>query len=196
MTWSSAFRYGALVLLAAAAAAVNGNGRPALRNASPVLPFVGYYAPSAVSADLRRTGQNLIVGPHPGHGVILNFFASWCPPCQAEAPSLEQFYRNLPARVLLIGVDMGNEDSQLAAEEFLRRYGLTFPVARDAGGQAAAAFDVASIPTTIGIDTGGRIVARIQGPLNPYEEARLISAVTAGNAGNAGQAPAQAGGKG
>ena len=91
-----------------------------------------------------------------GHPLLLNFWASWCEPCQAEMPSLEhlaQSQRETGLRVLAVNYREGEP----AVKRFLAKMPLQLPVVRDEDGAAARAFDIHIFPSTVGIDRQGRV---------------------------------------
>ncbi len=93
-----------------------------------------------------------------GKVVLLNVFASWCPPCQAEAPVLEQAQRLLASRGgTVVGVTYLDNASDDRA--FVRQYHLTFPVLRDVSGDFIAPYGISGVPDTFVIDRRGRIEA-------------------------------------
>lgn len=95
-----------------------------------------------------------------GHPIVLNFWASWCPPCREETKILEAAYRQYKDRgVVIIGID-SQDDSLRASQSFLRQQGVTYPAARDVRGVAARVYRVAALPTTYFIGADGRV----QGP--------------------------------
>ncbi len=102
-----------------------------------------------------------------GHPLVLNFFASWCSACQAEASGLATAARQLPAGVRLVGVDVG--DSASAAEKFVRRYQLPYPVGEDPQGNVAGSYGIAGLPTTVFVSATGMIVDRHVGVITPAE---------------------------
>jgi cytochrome c biogenesis protein CcmG, thiol:disulfide interchange protein DsbE len=94
-----------------------------------------------------------------GHPVVLNFWASWCPPCRAEMPALEAAYEKYRARgVVVVGID-GSADTWGASRAFLGARGVTYPVGRDDAGRIAGAYHVAGLPTTFFIGADGRVAA-------------------------------------
>jgi cytochrome c biogenesis protein CcmG/thiol:disulfide interchange protein DsbE len=92
-----------------------------------------------------------------GKVVVVNFWASWCTPaCYEEAPVLERAWRTYRDRgVVVLGVDM--QDTPEAAQEFIRRFGLTFPNAPDHGGKLAVEYGVYGVPETFFVDRAGTI---------------------------------------
>jgi len=104
-----------------------------------------------------------------GKPVVLNFWASWCEPCKAEAATLERTWRRYRKRgLVLVGVDVNDADSD--ARKFMRAHGVTYPVVRDPNGSIAAnSYNVADLPMTFFIDRQGRLVgSQIRGDVgNP-----------------------------
>ena len=96
--------------------------------------------------------------------VVVNFWATWCPPCVAEMPSLERLHRALGAQGLsVIGVSVDEDEGAL--RRFVERAGLTFPILRDPGGRTAVrAYGVRAYPQTVVIDIGGRVKEHWPGP--------------------------------
>jgi thiol-disulfide isomerase/thioredoxin len=91
-----------------------------------------------------------------GHAVLLNFWASWCEPCQAEMPSLERLaaaQRDAGLRVVAVNFKEGAP----AVNRFLAKVPLQLPVVRDADGAAARAFGINIFPSTVAIDRKGRV---------------------------------------
>jgi cytochrome c biogenesis protein CcmG, thiol:disulfide interchange protein DsbE len=95
---------------------------------------------------------------------VLNFWASWCEPCRAEAPLLERAQRRLAARGgTVLGV--AYLDASPDSEAFVRRYGLTYPQLRDGDGGFARSYGTNQLPETLVIDRAGRIVAISRGEI-------------------------------
>jgi cytochrome c biogenesis protein CcmG/thiol:disulfide interchange protein DsbE len=93
-----------------------------------------------------------------GRVVVLNVFASWCQPCQAEAPVLEREQRVLAAHDgTVLGVTY--LDNSNDSERFVRQWHLTYPVIRDVAGNFVHAFGTTGVPETFVIDRRGRIAA-------------------------------------
>jgi cytochrome c biogenesis protein CcmG/thiol:disulfide interchange protein DsbE len=99
-----------------------------------------------------------------GRVVFLNFWASWCPPCRAEAPLLEFTWRQVKDRgVIFLGVNM--QDTDEAAKRFLRDFEITYPNGRDPQSRIAINYGVYGIPETFFIDREGRITYKHIGAL-------------------------------
>lgn len=98
-----------------------------------------------------------------GKVVLLNFWASWCPPCVDEAPALDQLQQRLVAHGgTILGVSI--DEDQNAYEEFLRMYNVDFPTFRDPSRHISLGYGTVMIPETYVIDRNGRIDRKIVGP--------------------------------
>jgi peroxiredoxin len=108
------------------------------------------------------TGGLDSVSAHKGSIVLMNFWATWCPPCQEEMPALEQLYRRDAERGLVIlGIDQG--ESSLTAAKFARDHGVTFPILVDADQQYASSYVSIGLPTTVIVGRDGHVVKGIDG---------------------------------
>jgi len=100
-----------------------------------------------------------------GKPVVINFWATWCPPCRRELPALQAAFESYQGRIGFIAVDVKEDQAKVAA--FVKELGLTFPVALDTDGAVSGvAYEVRGIPTTIFVDANGVVVARHVGPLD------------------------------
>jgi cytochrome c biogenesis protein CcmG, thiol:disulfide interchange protein DsbE len=105
-----------------------------------------------------------------GKPVVVNFWASWCIPCEEEAAVLERGSRAYRDRAVFIGVNV--QDTEPLARDFMRRFGVTYPNGRDATGAIAVDYGMSGVPETYFIDRDGLLVRKWQGAL---DEARLRS---------------------
>ena len=121
-------------------------------------PLVG--RPAAAFALTAFDGNALTLESFRGKVLVVNFWASWCnPACYEEAPVLERAWRTYKSRgVVVVGVDM--QDTPEAAQEFIRRFELTFPNAPDHGGKMAVEYGVYGVPETFFVDRTGTIRAK------------------------------------
>lgn len=131
-------------------------------------PKIGGPAPVFSLRRLNGTGT-LRLASLRGKAVVLNFWASWCPPCKAEAPALEKLWKEYRGKgVVFVGVD--SNDASSDALRFLTAHGITYPVVSDKNGLVAAnQYDIAALPVTYFVSRQGRLVAtHIVGGVNKY----------------------------
>ncbi len=132
-------------------------------NERPAIPVPGHPAPDFALQTLD--GQTLQLSDLKGQAVVLNFWASWCPPCRAEMPELEQAYQEHQDNGLVVlGVNQGEQ--QAVADDFMQQFELTFPVVLDQELVASRNYKVNSLPTTFFIDRNGIIRDQVTGQMN------------------------------
>ncbi len=137
------------------------------------LPEAGYRAPNFILHTL--SGHPIELSQLKGKPVLINFFASWCPPCQAEAPDLVQMYDRYHTQVVFLGVDMTESDSRSAVQAFMKKVGIHYPIVLDSLGKVAKQYDVISIPMSFFVNAQGVIVARVAGAMNRNSLASELS---------------------
>ena len=112
-----------------------------------------------------------------GTPLVLNFWASWCDPCRAEAKLLESTWKRQPG-VLFLGLDA--QDAREDAGDFISQFGLTFPHVRDPGNDTQRAWGVTGLPETYFIAADGRVVGPVIGTVDEQQLAEGIAAAKAG----------------
>jgi cytochrome c biogenesis protein CcmG/thiol:disulfide interchange protein DsbE len=131
-------------------------------------PKPGVAAPQFALRRLNGTGT-LRLSSLRGKTVVLNFWASWCGPCKAEAPALEQLWHEYHGKgVVFVGID--SNDASSDARRFISAHGITYPIVFDANGVVASnGYDIAALPVTYFVNRQGRLFGpHIQGGVNKY----------------------------
>ncbi|HFK1489141.1 TlpA family protein disulfide reductase [Bacillus cereus] len=130
-----------------------------------VLPQVGFKAPGITLKGLDGKLQSL--NDAKGKPYIINFWASWCGPCEMEAPDLVHMYDKYNKDVEIFAVNATVSDPVQEASAFANRYGFEFPVLLDMEGVAGLDYKVFSLPTTFFVNKDGIIVDHVRGVLPP-----------------------------
>lgn len=126
-------------------------------------PAVEHPAPDFTATLLN--GESFSLGAMQGTPVVLNYWATWCGPCRAEMPALQNASENYAGRVKFVGVNQGEVATTI--NPFVEQMGITFPIALDKE-QAIGAdlYNVKGMPTTFFIDAGGTIRRVWMGEMN------------------------------
>ena len=113
-------------------------------------------------------GKKVQLSELKGKKVIVNFWATWCPPCKAEMPHMQNFYEDFSdeENIEILAVNMTSEDKEESVQNFVQDYELTFPIPLDTEGVVRETYQVLRIPTSYMIDTKGRIQNKIEGPMD------------------------------
>lgn len=144
------------------------------------LSSLGFQTPTAelpaVDFSLKDlSGQKQTLGSYAGTVIFLNFWATWCGPCRAEIPSMEELYLELGNEEFVILAVNSQETSEQVAG-FVENIGMSFPVLLDSDGRVGAAYGIRGIPTTYLIDSQGYILGRVVGTRN-WSTPEIISLV-------------------
>ncbi len=134
-----------------------------------------YAAPDFTVVDAGGIEHTL--SQYVGKPIVLNFWASWCPPCKAEMPHFEEAYKTYPdVQFMMINVTTG--DDRAAAEEFIAGTDYTFPVFYDIEGTASYIYSTGSLPSTFFIDSDGNLVTYAVGALSAGNLEECIGFIT------------------
>ncbi|RST77125.1 TlpA family protein disulfide reductase [Siminovitchia acidinfaciens] len=126
----------------------------------------GKLAPDFELATL--SGETVKLSDYRGKKVILNFWATWCPPCRAEMPHMQSFYeKNKDKGIEIVAVNLTSMDNgKMQIDKFKKEYGLTFDILLDEDGDIGMQYQAFTIPTSYIIDTNGKIAQKIVGPMD------------------------------
>ena len=178
--WRAAVRHkiaSGLVALCVAASLValalvaSGSAGPAGAASDPA-------APTFSLPVLGHSGQQVSLADYSGRPLIVNFFASWCEPCQQETPLLARFYRTEHGKVAIVGLD--ENDVLGSALTFTHHEGVSYPVGFDPAVIAASAYGVAGLPQTFFLNAKHRIVDRVFGAVTLADINHGIALATEG----------------
>lgn len=113
-----------------------------------------------------------------GSPVVLNFWASWCPPCKAELPDFEEAFRNNPeVRFMMINLTDGGQETRETAQAFIEENGYGFPVYFDEDMTAADAYGVMAIPVTVFIGKDGTVCSTCVGMMSAQALEEALSGI-------------------
>lgn len=144
--------------------------QPVNRSAEPASPFaemsVVRYKGTAEAPDFSLPsldGDPVTLSALRGQVVFLNFWATWCPPCREEMPSIERLHRELRIEGLaVLALDVGESPAVVA--RFVESFRLSFPVLLDADSEVSRRYGISGLPTTVLVDRSGRVVGGAVGP--------------------------------
>lgn len=134
--------------------------------------------PDAVDFEVEDAEGNILklsdfIGEKP---VIVNFWASWCPPCRAELPDFDKAYQEYGDQIhfLMVNLTDGAKETKATAQALIDAEGFTFPVYFDTMGQASAGYSLYSIPVTIAVSADGKLVSQQVGALSEAAVNQLV----------------------
>ena len=124
-------------------------------------------------------GNSVKLSDYRGKPVVVNFWASWCKPCQMEFPAFEKLYKENGKDIHFLMVNMtdNQRETKEIAEGYIKGAGYTFPVFFDTNMDAAYTYYVSSIPMTLFIDAEGNIVHVQRGTMSEDMLGRFVSAL-------------------
>ena len=146
--------------------ALQSNNSQSIAQSVPQVPEQGKPAPDFSSPAL--SGGEIALADYTGKVVIVNFWATWCPPCKAEMPGINDFYETHQEEGLVV-LAVNAEESESEVRPFIEASGFTFPVLLDPAGSIVNQYQIHNFPTTIIIDRNG-VVRHIQVGMISEEE--------------------------
>lgn len=135
---------------------------------------VGEKAPDFVLKDLND--QTVRLSDYRGKGVFLNFWGTYCPPCEKEMPYMENQYerfKELGVEILAVNVD----EPELAVSKFVERHELSFPIPMDSKGAVMDAYGISPLPTTFLIDENGIVIQRLTGGMTEGDIIQYLTSI-------------------
>lgn len=127
----------------------------------------GQFAPDFTLYNIQ--GEPVTLSDLRGKKVVLNFWATWCPPCEAEMPHMQKYYEKYREtdNVEIVGVNVTYHREKIErVEQFLKSYDITFPIVLELEETVSRQYELLTLPSTFMIDTEGKIQKTIVGPLD------------------------------
>lgn len=124
-------------------------------------------------------GESIKLSDLRGKKVILNMWATWCPPCRAEMPDMQKFYEKYKdENVTILAVNMTTSEKNVdSIPAFLDEFGITFPVVLDEQNEVADIYQVVALPSSYIIDSNGVIQQKVMGPMNDEMMENMIAQI-------------------
>lgn len=149
---------------------------------------VGRAAPQAAAQKQEKapdftvtdgSGKAIKLSDFKGKPVVINFWASWCPPCRAEMPDFDKVSKELSGEVVFLMVNMtdGTRETEAKAKAFVAEQGFSFPVYYDVKQSAANAYGITALPTTCFVDKEGNLVRGVRGGISETELRKGIALI-------------------
>lgn len=110
-------------------------------------------------------GESIQLSELRGERVMVNFWATWCPPCRAEMPDMQKFYENKDINILAVNLTE-TESDLMTIQNFVTDFELTFPILKDENTEVANTYQIQPIPTTFMVDSNGIIQYKAFGAMN------------------------------
>lgn len=128
---------------------------------------------------IDEDGNEVKLSDYKGKPVVVNFWASWCPPCKREMPDFNDAYKKYEdVQFLMVNMTDGSRETVEIAKEFITTEGYDFPVFFDTEYSAAIAYNISSLPSTYFIDQDGNLIAHTIGMISVSSLERGIEMIT------------------
>ncbi len=151
---------------------------PATTDPTTAAPQVGFLAPDFTLTTLAD--EPVTLGELRGKPIVLNFWATWCPPCRAELPHFQAAHEAYGDEVIILAVD--EQENARHVMDFAQQLGLTFPIPLDTDGRVGVEYRVRAYPTTFFIDAEGVIQRVVRGTTTRAVLDSTLAGMTAGPA--------------
>lgn len=152
-----------------------------LANKSPATGLSGFTRVDKPAPPFTRPlfgGGELALSDRGGRPVVINFWASWCPPCRDEAPILESLWRKHRNDVLFVGVNI--QDAEGDARAYLEEFGITYPNVLDADGTVTVDYGVVGLPVTFFVNEDGIVARRWVGAVTQTQMSEWVEELASG----------------
>lgn len=122
-------------------------------------------------------GSESSLSDYGGSVVLVNFWATWCPPCRAEMPSMQRAWKEVAGEdILILGVNVGEDAGTI--DEFIRQVPVEFPLPMDRNSTVVQTWPMRGLPTTFVVDPDGRLAYRAEGE-REWDDPALLDQVRA-----------------
>jgi peroxiredoxin len=159
-----------LILIAGASWIVLSADNTDAVTAANAAPQAGFSAPDFTL--MTPDGESYTLSELRGQAVLVNLWATWCPPCRAEMPTIEKMYQEYKDQGFVVAaIDMTYQDDPFAVVPFIKEFGLTFPILLEETGDVASAYQLRSLPSSFFVNRSGIISEVVIG--GPMSEALL-----------------------
>ncbi|PRZ17048.1 thiol-disulfide isomerase/thioredoxin [Laceyella sediminis] len=123
-------------------------------------------------------GKTVEVKKNNGKPTLINFWASWCPPCKVEMPHIQKAYEKYGDRVNFLMVNLTAMDDETKMKQYLKEEGYSFPVLLDRTGEVSQMYQAISIPTTYIVDRNGIIIKQIIGAMTEDQLTEIMEQIS------------------
>lgn len=159
-----------LLILAMGAVWITFNADTSNATDNTSAPQAGFAAPDFTLKTPK--GEEYTLSELKGNTVLVNLWATWCPPCRAEMPAIEKMYKEYKDQGLIVlAINMTYQDDPADIAPFIQKYNLTFPILLEETGNVGAAYQLRSLPSSYFINRAGVIQEVVIG--GPMSEALL-----------------------